>query len=76
MKVNVEDVVDKARDWDAVVTDIKVVHKHEVHAGKLSKERPARGVAEGDGGAGSRSILHESCIFVAHVLLPISRARR
>ena len=76
MEVDVQDVVDKARDWDAVVTDIKVVHEHEVHAGKLSNERPARGVAEGDGGAGSRSVLSEGCIFVAHVLLPISRARR
>ena len=76
MEVDVEDVVDEARDWDAVVADIEVVHEHEVNAGKLSNERPARGVAEGNGGAGGRSVLSEGCIFVAHVLLPISRAGR
>ena len=76
VKVNVEDVVDKARDWDAVVADIEVVHEHQMDAGKLSDERPTRQVAEGDGSTRSRHILHEGRVLVAHVLLPVDRARR
>ncbi len=74
VEVDVEDVVDEAIHGDAIVTHVKMVHEHEMHAGELSHERPTRGVAEDDGGARRRHILHEGRIFVAHVLLPVRGA--
>ncbi len=75
MEVYVEDVVDEARDGDAVVTDVQMIHEHEMNARKLSDKNPACCVAEGDGGARSRRVLNKGGVFTAHVRRPILRAR-